>query len=291
MPALFNTGTYTDSLATINYLAKARSIDSQLESVKMVKGKAKNSTKGPCLWKRDHCDKTGHKSEFCWKRLVTDEGRAGVEKKVSDTTNKGSDAKSKRPETANKAIDLDLNYLDPSVAWLSTANGKIDGNWYLDSYAIYHTIRSWTSRSGRASYSGEPHEEDKIVCDVAAVGCETEPVSDPYGQIRGRHLTVEERIPEGFIAVEDERSHDVRTYSRVGGFKLYSRFDPDDQSTTLSNFIQASSAALLPNEASPTPLLEVVSPTFLKPNFWICETNLVLWSLLRGRSMSLCGNV
>jgi hypothetical protein len=167
---------------------------------------------------------------------------------------------SKGPEKANKAIDHDLNYLDQSIAWLSTANGKIDLNSYLANYAIYHMTWSLASWSGQTYHFTEPHEEDKIKCDEAATSCEAEPLSDPYGQIRKGHPTVEEGILEAFIGAEDERSHDIRSYSHVGGFKLCSRFDSDDE----TSFIQASSNALLPDEASSTPLLEVVSLTFLK---------------------------
>jgi hypothetical protein len=175
---------------------------------------------------------------------------------------KDNDAKSKRPEKPNKAIDPDLKYLEQSRSLLSTANGKIDDN-------SYYMTRSWASWPSRTYYLTERHEEDKIICDEAAISCEAELLSDPYGQIRKGHLAVEEGILEAILGVEDERSHDPRSYSHVGGFKLCSRFDPDDE----TSFIQASSNALLPDEASSTPLLEVVSLTFLKPNFWICEAN------------------
>jgi hypothetical protein len=166
---------------------------------------------------------------------------------------------SKRVEKANKAIDPDFDYLDQSVPWLSTDNGKMDDNSYRTTYAIHDRTWSLSSRPGRTYDLTEPHEEDKFICDEAAISYEAEPLSDPYGQIRKGHLTVE-GILEALIKVEDERSHDIRSYSHVGGFKICSRFDPNDE----ISFIQASSNALLPDEASSTPLLEVVSLTFLK---------------------------
>ena len=175
---------------------------------------------------------------------------------------------SKRVEKANKAIDADFDYLDQPVPWLSTGNGKMDDNSYRATYAIHDRTWSLPSRPGRTYNLTEPHEEDKIICDEAAISCEAEPLSDPYGQIRKGHLTVEEGILEALIGVDDERSHDVRSYSQVGGFKLCSRFYPNDE----ISFIQASSNALLPDEASSTPLLEVVRLSFLRnPNFWICD--------------------
>jgi hypothetical protein len=196
---------HTDSLATINHLVEARSINVQFKCVKIVKD---------------------------------------------------NDAKSKRPKKPNKTIDPDLKYLDQSRALLSTANSKIDD-------FSYYMTRSWVSWPSRTYYLTGPHDEYKIICDEAAISCEAELLSDPYGQIRKGHLMAEEGILEAITGVEDERSHDARSYSHVGGFKLCSGFDADDE----TSFIQASSNALIPDEASSTPLLEVVSLTFLKPNF------------------------
>ncbi|KAN0114540.1 hypothetical protein V8E51_004084 [Hyaloscypha variabilis] len=170
-------------------------------------------------------------------------------KSVAGFKNQGS----KRREKANKAIDPDSNYFDQSISWLSTANGKINDNSYLATYAIHHVTWSLEPWPGPTYHFTEPHE-DKIACDEAAISYEAESLSDPYGQIIKGHLTtVEEGTLESYIRVEDERSHDARPYSHVRCFKLCSRFDPDDE----NSFIQASCNALLPNEALSTPLLEV----------------------------------
>ena len=166
---------------------------------------------------------------------------------------------SKRLEKANKAIDPDSNYLDQSIHRPLTANRKTEDKSYQATYAIHHISWSLASLAG-GTYNFTESHEDKIIRDEAAISDEAEPLSDPYGQIRKGHPgTVEEGILETWIRVEDERSYDVRSHSHVGCFNICSWFDSDDE----NSFIQASSNALLPDEASPTPLLEVVSIIFL----------------------------
>jgi hypothetical protein len=285
---LINTGTRPDFLIIINQLKEARITNTQSESVKIVKDKANSGFKGPIQRKCKHCEKNGHESEAHWKWLVTNEGRACVEKEANDKANKGSDIKSKTPERVSEAIEFESDYSDRSVAWNSTANSKRDDKWCLDT--TNHMTWSWDSRSGRVYHTVEPYEEDKIMWNVGIISCEMELASSPYCQVQRRHLTVEESIPEASIGVEEE-SLDLRSYVHVGNFNLCSRFDPNHHRTAWSNFIQASFDALLPNEASPNPKLKPVSPTFSSTQLLDLSGLPVPWSPLRGRSISMCGNV
>jgi hypothetical protein len=80
--AFLNTGTRPNFVIIITQLKEVRSIDAQSDSVKIVKGKAENFSKGPSQWSSDHCAKTCYESEAWPKSLVTDHRTAYTGKRT-----------------------------------------------------------------------------------------------------------------------------------------------------------------------------------------------------------------
>jgi hypothetical protein len=282
--ALLNTGTRSNFVTAIIQLKEARSINAQPESVKIVKGKAKNISKGSSQWNSNHCNKACYESEAWLKSLVADQSTAYTGKRTIHAAYKGGGDNSKRHGKASKAIGFHSGYTGRSIAWLFTANGKGSDKCYC---AIYRITWSWDSLSGRVCCSIESYEEGKTVWDVAILSCEGELVSDLYGQAQGVHLTEERRTIETFTGVEQQESNGLSPYAHIGGSM---RLGPDDHSTIWFDFIQATSDAVLPDEFSTNPL-EVVSPIFFEPNYWFGVANFLPWSLLLERSIYTCGNV